>query len=597
MIPLLGLIYRPAKSVNLSAKFVIIGVSMVMGVLFYRFPMVHDFYGEAPKLLDYLGIIPTTIPNGTHSEFFKLSLGPWAGQQRVLALVTYVAYLLQVSYKEAFYLVDAFCGFFFVLTWLLFVHRNQKSVSIKVIMGLAGITSPFLLNFFGHTEINAPVYLFNLLWMVQLVGYLQDPRSFRLWLLTLLFLICLMLHSVALLFLPVLILLWIKQHASGLHRKHNRVNWRTVSYFILIPVFIAGAILYFFVFEDYKDPRGLQFTVQEYDRLFLPLLSPDPPLDKYNLLGFNHLFDYFSVMLLWSPIAFFLLVYLLAFNRKVINWKAPEVVLTGTVMILFGSLFFVVNPLLTMQMDWDLFSFPAPVFLVFVAVAANNVLVGKPTKLLMATALSLAFLSLPAFMVHTSATSLSYRLESIGNRVYKTYYEWTTSIFEHAWSISPEDPATIEKRMDKVIDQLRPIAQPGIDIEYGSILAEKARFLMRVKKDYNASLGILTSIAYYHPDISIVDLYIMENYFMLGEMEKSYEYALRLIASEYPSERKSLRIGIHVALEAGLYDNGYQHAYDFLQKWPDDRVIREVQIRLSNNDRVGELKFLFLRNE
>ena len=170
---------------------------------------------------------------------------------------------------------------------------------------------------------------------------------------------------------------------------------------IYIPICFVGAFLYFFVFQDYKDPRLLQ-DFRDIDRLFLPLLSPAPPLDRYNLFSINHIFDYFNIMMLWSPPALFLLVIIGLFYRKQINWKTPQIVITGLTFLLFTTFLFMINPLFSMPMDWDLFSLPAPILLIFVLALLKDV---QPTNLagkILPGCLALAILSLPTFIVNAA---------------------------------------------------------------------------------------------------------------------------------------------------------------------------------------------------
>lgn len=569
-------------------------LALFMAFMFYSFPMVHDFYGEAPKLNEYLHIIPPSIPDGTNQEIFIFSLSPWAGQQTILGIVTYIAYWLQISYREAFYLLDIVCGFFFVLTWLYFIDSWFRSTSQKIILVLAGLTAPFLMNFYGHIEINAPVFLFNLLWMVLAISFFKKPKSAMLWVLSLLLLVNLKLHAVSLLFLPVLILAFLNVFAPNLMKKKHIISWRTLSLFILIPIFLCGAILYFFVFEDYKDPRHIQFTAMEYDRLFLPLVSPEPPLDRYNLLSFNHFFDYFSMMLLWSPIMFFLLVWLIATKRRQLDWNADVVVISGITLILFGSLFFVVNPLLSMQMDWDLFSFPAPIFLVFGAVLFSQVKAKKVSHLLLGPVLSIALLSLSIISVHANSDSLSKRLEAVSIRIFKTYYEWTDQTLNFAYQITTDSLTTIELRREEVLAKLLPYSLPQKDYEYASILYDQGMLMMK-EKEYAHALQRFERAKYYNPSRASSQLHIVESYFLLEDMEAAYGAAKELLITEYPSKEKALRINIHMSLEAVHYEEAYDYASAYLNEWPDNPLINEVFIRLKSKGNLSEIKYLFVR--
>ena len=69
------------------------------------------------------------------------------------------------------------------------------------------------------------------------------------------------------------------------------------------------------MFKDYNDPRTLT-DFKDIDRLFLPVFSPEPPLDRYNLFSLNHILDYLNMMLMWSPAALFLIAYAFIFKKQ-----------------------------------------------------------------------------------------------------------------------------------------------------------------------------------------------------------------------------------------------------------------------------------------
>ena len=60
-----------SSSGNRYKHLFIAGTSIFMAFLFYKFPIVHDFYGEAPKLIEFLDQTPTAIPEQANEEFFR----------------------------------------------------------------------------------------------------------------------------------------------------------------------------------------------------------------------------------------------------------------------------------------------------------------------------------------------------------------------------------------------------------------------------------------------------------------------------------------------------------------------------------------------
>ena len=451
-----------------------------------------------------------------------------------------------------------------------------------------------MLNFCGHIEINAPVYLFNLLWMIAALIYLRTQNVFLLWTLIPLLLICMKLHPVALLFTPACLLLFINHYLGCKNWGQQWFVWKRIILFPLFPIYIAGAIAYFFVFKDYNDPRHLQFTAMEYDRLFLPLVSPEPPLDKYNMLSFNHCFDYFGVLLIWSPVAFFILVVIALCDRKKIQWNTPSVIITGISLILFASLFFVTNPLLSMQMDWDLFSFPAPLFLIFTVVLVEQLQHTSLHRKLIGGCLALSLLSIPAFVVHASKPMMSQHLESIGVRIFKTYYEWSTRTFTYALSLDT-DKSSFLTRKRNLLEKLEPHAPPGKDYEYARLLIAAGQYELRNEKNYKAALEYFEKAYFYYPNEKDNLLKLMETHFRRGNFAKAYQYGSKLVELKHPNEQKALRIVIHCALEAERYTEALNHTKEYLKYWPKDEIINHIHQRLVNGANLHELKSLFAK--
>lgn len=561
-------------------------ISVVFMFFALAFAMVHDFYGDAYKFNAYLDKIPPVIPKGTNEKFFTYKLTPWAGEGTILAMVTYLAYYLQVTYKTAFLIFDTIFGGLFVFTWLHFINRFVTINKWKIILGLAGVTAPFLLVFFGHIEIYAPILFIELLWLYLAFLYIKTEKKQVLWLLIVVLLISLKLHSISILCIPaLLILLW-------KHYKGEYPNWKYIGRFIITPIFIIGAIIYFFILEDHIDGRSLQGTALAFDHIFLPLFSPDAPLDNYNLLSFNHFFDFFSVFFLWSPIALLLLIFFIVLKRKVINWNAPEILISGLSLFLYVMFFFVINPLLSLPIDWDLFSLPAPFLLVFVAAIAIQLEAEISSRKVLYAANILVVLSLPIFIVHQSQESISRRLESVAVRNYTTYYEWTAKTIDNAFSLDGVYQLNRLERGNAILEKFKPLAQEGIDYEYSALLIDQGRYYLRVRKDPEKAIVLFNSAQKYFP-ANNAKLLLLEAHFVLKQYKEAFKVSKELVQLQFPNPKKAMKINIHCGLEAGLYKETYEVSKAYLRNWPGDTTVKEVFQRLSNNDRIGELKFLF----
>ncbi|MEM7368929.1 MAG: hypothetical protein AAF587_10060 [Bacteroidota bacterium] len=571
-------------------------LSLGTGILMYQFPIVQDYYGDAYKVIPHLQQHISAIPAGTNEALFSFGLSPWEGHSSILAMVTYLAYVTGISYQQAFHLMDAVCGGLFVLVWLQFVQYYLRQTAWKIIMGLAGCTAPFMLIFWGHIESYAPVFLFFLLWMIGLVVYLQNRRQLMLIGLVLVWLICLKLHPIALLFLPALALIWVRHYANHLSWFSHLLTWEGLARWVLAPIFAAGAILYFFVFEDHCDPRSLEETAMAFDRLFLPLISPEAPLDNYNLLSFNHIFDYFAELLLWSPIALLVGTWLLISRRKSIQWDRPILLLSGLTLILFGSLFFMINPLLSMQLDWDLMAIPAPIFLVLVCSLVKEVELSDSGSGCLPPSLALTLLTLPIFLLHADEQMHAQRLESLGIRMYHSYYEWSGKVLQHALDMPTyASRKDYEDRKSALLTKLRPHAQADIDFEYAYLLLQEGKYHLRQSREYGVAMGYLEQANTYYPRDKNLLLYSMEGHFLRKEYDQAFQYAMELVNIQYPSEQKSIRIAIQCSLEAQEYEEALSLSHFYMQKWNDVEIIREVNHRLSHQIEVEKLRELFVQ--
>lgn len=576
-----------SKAFNIDLKAIGI-ISFVFMILTIVFAVVKDFYGDSYRFNSFLTKIPKIIPEGTNQKFFSYKLTPWAGEGTILAMVTYIAYYLQITYKTAFVIFNSIFGALFVFTWLHFINHFFTVYRWKIILALAGISAPFVLQFFGHIEIYSPIVFMHLLFGYLTFLYIKTEKKQLLWILVIVLLVNLKLHSVSLLMIPSMLLLLWKQIRG------NYPSYKQIWYFIIVPIILMGTILYFFVLQDHIDDRSLQKTAMAFDHTFLPLFSPEAPLDNYNLLSFNHIFDFFSLLFIWSPIALLIFFFIVFTQRKKIKWNTPEIQLSGLSLFLYILFFFMVNPLLSMPIDWDLFSIPAPLLLLFIGsiciqLEKENTIFS--IKLLYASIL-LTVLSLPVFVMHQSEESLSHRLENVAVRIYSTYYEWAAKTADNAFSIGPEAHANRMKRGEHLLVKLKPQTQKGIDYEFSSLLIDQGRYYLRVLKEPKRAL-ILFNDAQLYSEAKNAKLLSLEAYFLLNDYENALKVSKELVQLQFPSAKKAIKMNIHCSLEAGVYNETFEASKTYLKNWPEDTTVKEVFQRISKNDRVRELKFLF----
>ena len=566
----------------------------LIGLLFYAFPIVQDNYGDAFQYRSYLEERVESLPPELYGELFSYNLSPSTGRRTVLHFYTWLTYISGYTYGQVFKWVGWICGLAFVFSWLFFVKSYLKSNRWKIVMALIGLLAPFMQIYYGHIETYPFTFLFFFAWLLLLLIQLKTKKASLLWLLLPLLLLNVKLHPLQFLLAPAWLLACLHHYFHERPFIRKILSWKGILLGIVVPAFLAGGYLYFFVFEDYKDPRMLQ-GVRDVERLFLPIISPEAPLDRYNLWSFNHFFDFFNMMLLWSAPAFFLLLVLMVSYWKQIDWQRPEVIISGTTLFLFMALLFVINPMISMPMDWDLFSFPAPLLLLFVLVLLVQVESHDLLSKTLPFILSLCLLCLPVFMVNASVKPHSYRLESVGIRIFRTYYLWSARDIIYALGLIENDMDLYLSRKQQVLEKLKADAIPGKDPKYANLLMDNGYYYLRFAREPQKARDYLQQAYYYDPTLPDNLLYLVEACFELNDFEAAHRYAVGLVALNYPERQQALRIAIQCALEAGLFPEAREHCETYLKEFKDDATMQMVYERLVAGSDVEELKFIFRR--
>ena len=572
-------------------RMIISVVTVAALVLMFTVPIANDYYGDAYQLRKFASNTIETIPQGAHDAFFSTTFSPWSGHQWVLSLVTYLTYLLGVTYGQAFMILDGVCGSLAILIWMLFLHRSIPEPFARILLALAMISAPFMLLFWGHYESYAPLFLILMAWVTQGFRYLETGKKETLLVLGVLLLLGIRIHTVALLLVPGLLLLYL------LRQKKIAPNWNKIGLFGLIPIFAAGAILYFFIFQDHLDSRDIEPDADGYSHLFLPLVSPAPPLDRYNLLSFNHLLDYMLEIMIWAPVGILVLFGMLISRFRAINWQEPLLLWSGFNLIILGAFFFMVNPLLSMQMDWDMMAIPAPFLLIFIASMLRQFPEGNSLlKRALFPGIGIALLAGSIFWVETHPQPGSERLMALGIRTFEGYHTWSHQIIDFSLKEDQSEPERYGQRLAATIEHLQPYATIGNDKEYSRLLKDMGRYQLRYKKDLNQAIYYLNAAAEAYPREYQYLTLLMEANYRLQNFEEALRVSRKMIEEETPSKIQALRIATQCALEARAYEEAGKYAREIITLEPDSLFL-EVTNRIERGDRVDSLIFLFVRSE
>lgn len=579
----------PAPSLQIG---VVIGLALAFGVGCYQLPIADDNYGNAGTYQEMRDQLVAHAPAGGWSELLQADFSPGQGRRTVFRFVSLLAYQGGTTLGQGYRLLGAVCGGLYALVWLLFLRGYVRGISTRIILGLAALSAPLVQLFCGHLESYAPVLLVLTTWLALAVIQLRDRKSWQLWSLLPLWLLGLRLSALFLLLLPPLAMLYLRQFAGERAWAKALFTLRGLVLRGMLPLGILGLGAYFFIFGDHIDPRSLD-NFRDIDRLFLPLFSPVPPLERYNLFSPAHLFDFFQVMLSASPVLLLLFFSSKGKWKNASTWEHPTVVwLTGVVSLL-GAMLFMMNPLFSMPMDWDLFCLLSIPLLFLAAVISQATRPLFPIRKLLPAALGCAVLVVPMLVVNAAKKPHAQRLMDLSGYIYQTYYCHADKYFLYGLLASDPDPVTYLEKQKVALQEWEPHAYPGKDEKYANLWLDHALTQLALKKDVYEAIAAFSKSDEYAPLSPEHRTTLMELYFRTRSYTAAYECALQLKDIPYPSEKKSLQVVLHIALEMGLYDDAAAACRYLLALEPDDTFIQQIQKRLQEGDAVEELKLLF----
>lgn len=489
--PKLRISNRFAFPLNLSIWL----LALLAGLCFYSFPIIDDYYGDARIFRPILHEPVSRLPEDFWSRLFSISFQPEHGRKGVRLLLSGIAYLTGSSMYEVFRWMGMLCGIGFVLTWLFAVRHFIQRQAWRIALAVIGLSTPVLLIFFGHIENYSLIYWLFLSWLLLFLYQLKHAHKRLYVLLMVLLIIFARFHIMFLLCMPGLLLAGLYTFFPDKSVSRHLLSVKGMLSSLFLPLSIVGLILYFWVFEDYHDPRVMQ-DFSDIDRLFLPLISPEAPYDRYNLLSFNHLLDFANAVFLWSPGCLFVVSWIWL-KVPLPKWqKDPIWAILGITFLLFLATFFMINPLFSMPMEWDLMCFPAPVLLVSTLYLVSKIQQKKmPVSLLIVPCL-LALFTLSSIYVNHHTKPLSQKIERIGRHVYKTYYAHSSTYLLFALNLDGQEYAA---RKAAIIDDLESLALPGKDQEYANLLMDEAMMYFSAQNIGGAEMMMQESLRYYPP--------------------------------------------------------------------------------------------------
>jgi len=379
---------------------------------------------------------------------------------------------------------------------------------------LIGISGHFMLNFWGHFELYAPVLVGQLALGMSLFAYFEHRKTQHFMVLVAMLMVNMKLHiSGYVAVLPIAII--------GLIHFVPSLDWETFTArklwsYVLIPVGILGLIMYVFILEDFNDPRDMYADPNIKERLFLPIMGTDPPLDRYNLLSFHHIFDFLQSIWAGPGLAVLLGILVTIYSRIEINWQHPRTLLLSLHALLLCFLFFFINPLASMPLDWDLFSlFTIPLLLLLVSLM-EELESEKLIRHLIGFIIGLAILNSSSILMHQSGQATAQRYMSLGKHIFKTY--WVGSIrnidfgFAYLYTGEPHEIILLERQA--IIEELEAWVVWGKDPEYSELLKEQGKHLLRAMEKPIDAIPVLQKAQAAAPFHAPASLILLAAYFV-----------------------------------------------------------------------------------
>lgn len=566
-------------------------IAFLLSIPFLFFDLAFDPYGDAPT---YSNLFDSELNKVDHWKLF-LSLDIFqfkSGERTVLNLAAILVNQFGLTPEGAFLWIGRVSGFLYIYLVVLMAMKVLKR-RLSVLLVGAALISPALVIFMGHFEIYAPLFPALAAFLSLVILFLRNPGWGRLLLSGIFLFVCLKLHLSSILLIPVWLLLILFFLMSKRENFVKRMNWKNLSLWVILPLFALAMVLYFVVLGDYNDSRDPNTDPSSYDRIFLPILSPNAPLDRYNLLGGNHLLDFGNLLLVWSPLAILILLVAVLPLRKKIQWNALPVMALGLCFILYFGFFFLLNPLLGMPIDWDLMAIPSPVLICFVLVILANSESEPGWKWLPGPAIGFAILVLPVAVVHSQEDLLNERYIGNGRHSFRTYWVGSAGFIMKGFQKKLDEPTVFQVEFKETLESIRPFAEMGMDIEYG-VLAKNfgAYYRLEVHDQREAEKYHLLADKY-HPTLGSNLDGLAQIYIDWKDYQSALPYCNRLVILGYPDRKSSLRRGLEVALRAKDWGKATEWTKSLLKLYPNDPDLTRTLTRLESKTDLDQVLELF----
>ena len=559
---------KPGFNIKFQAIFLL--ASLILAVGFYNLPIQTDIYGDARDIVrNDADLVMTEYSSEWAADVFSPDIFSPKNQEKFnLGLVRLLSYISGKNIVESFSILNAACGFVYLLALFNFIFWYFRDNITRYLMILTGILTPLLLMFFGNTEIYAAALCIYSLLMMSIFAVIRSRKSFWLIISIILFIFGIKAHSAGFIFFPALLL-------SCLHffKLNYLFTWKKAAGFIIIPIIALGIIAYFFILKNYNISYSVPKDMID-KHIFLPLVPSPPPLDSYTMFSVNHFSDYLNQVFYWPLGAIMLAMASLLFYRKRIRWNAPEVIISGISTILMLILFFAINPLLSMQRDWNLFLIPAPAILFFAFALTKHTEKESLFPDKSAGPLSgLALLTIPFFVVNLNSDLIPERLESTGVSIYNSYYLNSSYVINIAMQYYADDKDKYIEHYENIFSKLVP-KYKGKNYDYALVASRIANFYVE-NAQYEKALEYYQLAEEFFPGEPVILLSTATTYYTMKEYDRALDLAIQLLdIDQYNPDY--LMLAVNSSFKLQDYEAFVYFAEIYLQIYPDNDRIRQL---------------------
>jgi len=456
-------VFRERTASFQFVRFFPIVVGLVGFMAFYFFPIQTEVYGDTRTILRHW-TDNTTLPPLTLLSDFNIFRTDAALTQ---ILVRTTAHVFNLSIENAFRLVSAISGGLCLALWTSFISVAFGRTRWANLLLIAALGAGANQIFFGHVETYAFAFLCCMVLLIS--AYLAIEGRISLWLVAIAFVVALKAHSIAICFAPAL--LFISTCRLVPRFRSHPPGWRWTLGVIVAPTLLIAAVMYLFYFKSFASPyTGTRTGTAQ---TFLPVLASGGFRD-YSLFSLAHLLDLANVLLMVGTPTLLVILGLLVFHRRAIDWGRPQVIFASLALI-FPLLFLLaVNPLLSMPRDWDLYALLGAPLLIFLAAIVGTLdeRMEADPRTLAGSALAFSVFSVAFFALNATPSMLRPRLEQVGEHIFMTYHTNASYLILTAHGMDPDTTASLARR-EETIRRLEPKIL-GEDAEYTHLVATLA---------------------------------------------------------------------------------------------------------------------------